>query len=50
MVVYEDVAKAFGKHQIATEMHLAMRKSLSKALKGKIEAADIKPILEKLVK
>ena len=50
MVVYEDVAKAFGKHQIATEMHLVMRKSLSNALKGKFEAADIKPIFKKQVK
>ena len=47
MVLYEDVAKAFGKHQIATEMHVAMKKSLAQALKGNFEAADIKPIFNK---
>jgi len=47
MAVYEDVAKAFGKHQMATEMHAAMAKSISNMLRGRFEAADIKPIFSK---
>jgi len=46
MAAYEDVAKAFGKHQMATEMHAAMKKSISALLKGKLEGADIKPIFK----
>ena len=51
MAYYEDVAKAFGKHQIATEMHAAMVKSVANIFtKGQVKAADIKPIFNKTSK
>ena len=46
MAQYEDIAKAFGKHQMATEMHQAVAQSIKGLLKGEIKGADIKPIFK----
>ena len=47
MAEFQDVAAAFGKHQVALEMHAAIKTSLAKVLKeGKFEAADIKPLFK----
>ena len=46
MAMYEDIAKAFGKHQQAIEMHQAIAKSLTSLLKGEVKGADIKPIFK----
>ena len=47
MAEFQDVAAAFGKHQVALEMHAAIKTSLAKVIKeGKFEAADIKPLFK----